>query len=382
MPSLIESLISGAVVRQDTASLTVIKRPVPTRLRHVLEIFSAMGAVASVQALRRAIDFRGADPQTMTFAVLGRWPTTQELAAWQLPAGYDASHHLTALVQSAEFRAYLPRRACDAFPERRRFLFIRIPSSGGKRVLATLESKHPVLPLDLAAPRFDNPAKLAKTLGDVFARMSSSNAFAITQPSLAAFTTCPVAEPTADATLQSQVQTPVCRTDDLLFALIREPAERALAHVNAAAAALRPGERPRPSALRRHAEIPDGRAPDQFTAGEWRNIARALLARTLHKNPICHAIGDGTAAGMREACRRFPLHLIPTEQFGQWGRTALDAIPPDPTPQPEPVLREEDLNQAERAAIDDATSQDRIIHGLVQHRTKEGGVVGVLGRDL
>jgi hypothetical protein len=382
MPSLIETLISGAVVRKDKASLTVIKRPPPTRLRHVLEIFAAMGSAASFQGLRRAIDLRVADPQTMIFAVLGRWPTTEELAAFQPSTEYAAPDHLVTLMQSPEFRTQLPRRTCDAFPERRRLLFIRIPSSNGTRVMATLDSKHPVLPLNLATPRFDNPARLAKTLGHVFGRMNASNALAIVQPTMAAFTTYPAADRAAKDSLNWAVDTPACRTDDLLFALIRDPTERALAYTNATAAAFRAGDRPIPPAIRRHAQLPEGRAPEAFTKSEWQNLGRALLATTLLKNPVCQALANGTAAGAAAACRRVPIHLVPPEQFGIWGRSALDTIPADPTPPAPPVLAADDLTAADRAAIDDATAEDAIFYDLVRRRVKETGLPATLGRYI
>jgi hypothetical protein len=382
MPSLIETLISGAVVRKDKASLTVIKRPAPTRLRHVLEIFAAMGSAASFQGLRRAIDLRVADPQTMIFAVLGRWPTTDELAAFPSQTEYAASDHLVALLQSTEFRAQLPRRTCDAFPERRRLLFVRIPSSTGKRVLATLDSKHPVLPVNLAASRFDNPARLAKHLGHIFGRMNNSNALALVQPDMAAFTSTPAADPAAKNPLNWVVETPPCRTDDLLFAVIRDPTERALAYVNAAVAAFRAGDKPIPPAILRHASLREGRPPDQLTASDWQSVARSLLNTTLLKDPICQALGDGTAAGAASACRLVPVHLVPPDRFGIWGRSALDTIPAEPTPPARPVLSLDDLTPADRAAIDGATAEDRIFHDQVLRRVKETGLPATLGRAL
>jgi hypothetical protein len=285
-------------------------------------------------------------------------------------------------MQSPEFRTQLPRRTCDAFPERRRLLFIRIPSSNGTRVMATLDSKHPVLPLNLATPRFDNPARLAKTLGHAFGRMNASNALAIVQPSMAAFTTYPAADRAAKDSLNWAVDTPACRTDDLLFALIRDPTERALAYTNATAAAFRAGDRPIPPAIRRHAQLPEGRAPEAFTKSEWQNLGRALLATTLLKNPVCQALANGTAAGAVAACRRVPIHLVPPDQFGIWGRSALDTIPADPDLPPPPVLAADDLTPADRAAIDEATAEDAIFHDLVRRRVKETGLPATLGRTL
>jgi hypothetical protein len=379
MANLIESLIAGAVERQDEARLTISVRPAPNRPRQVLELFSAMGPAASFPGLRRSIDLKVADPATMVFAVLGRWPTPTEAAAFADP--YEPWPHLLGLLRSAEFRSHLPRITCDAFPERRRLLFVRIPASFGARVVTTLDSKHPVLPTDLASKSFNNAGNLAAILGTLLGRMNVSNALALIQPRMAAFCD-PPDWPEAQDPLAWHVGVTPCRPGDLLFAMFREPTERALASVNARCAAYRNGDLAMPPEL--HARLRSHPTQDvaSLPLATWQNLARAMLGDAARTNPVCKAIADGTADGALAACRRVPLQLVAPDQFRTWGRTAFDIIPPDPDPEPEPILTPDDLTAADRDAIAAATAQDRILHDRFLARQKITGLPSVNGREM
>jgi hypothetical protein len=345
----------------------------------LLELFAAMGTTASFQALQRSIDFAGADPLTMTFTVLGRWPTHEEAAAFRSP--YPAWQHMHALLRSDEFRALLPRRTCEAFPERKRILFVRMPRSAGAHVIATLDGKHPMLPLDLAHGRYRDPTLLAQTLGHVFARMNNSNALAMVQDSMAAFVDEPQNQLTGPDPLAWHAGPPPCRSGDVLFAIIRDPAERAMSQVNATLRALRGGQDVAPALIARLGDrLEQDRAA--MSPAKWRDIGRVLLAARLARNPVCHALGDGTAEGALRACARAPVTLVPPSGYRIWGRSTLDTIPPDPAP-PEPaLLRAEDLTQPDRDHIAAATQEDRLVFDRLMARLKLTELPAAPGREL
>ena len=380
MASLIESLINAPVKRQDQARLTIAQRPAPHRARQLFELFISMGPQASFQGLHRSIDLKTMDPQTVTFAVLGRWPTREEAARFEAP--YKAWPHMQSLLRSHEFRYRIARRTADAFPERRRILYVRIPSSTGKRVIATIDSKHPILPNDLNDRLYNEPGELAKALGTMFGRMNISNALAMIHTNMAAFFEEPENTPADQDALAWHVPSVPVRTGDLLFAMIRDPAERALVFVNRAVADFVAGQAPLPAPV--HASFANLSAQDRVALSleDRRSIARALLAGALHKNPICHALGDGTVKDTLEACRCAPISLVPPSQFKIWGRTALDVIPPEADPPPDSVLGPEDLTQTDRDAIAGATGQDRMFYERFKACHASSGLPAIFGRDL
>ena len=377
MVNLLEAMLSGGQIkRQDTTHLSVQKRPLPTNPRQLMEVFGAMGVAATFQGLVRSLELKGADPHQIAFIVLGRWPTTAEIAAFDDP--YLPKPHLFGLLRSDEFRAHFVRRICEAFPERQRLLFVQIPRSAGQNVLNAIDARHPLLLNDFTAGRYREAATLATTLGHIFSRLAASNALAIAQPNLSAFIDLPETRTIGPDPLAWRVFTPVCRFNDLLFAIMRDPTARALGQINALLTGYHSGERTAPAALTARLDLA-GRPP---RLADWRQLGRAILAETLLKNPICHALGDGTAEGALQACARSPIRLVAIEHYKAWGRAALDSMPTDPQPAAEIVLRAEDLSPADRLVIDAATSQDRIFYDRFSERLKAAQLPAIAGRQL
>jgi hypothetical protein len=259
---------------------------------------------------------------------------------------------------------------------------VRIPSSAGRRVVATIDSKHPILPNDLNDRRYNEPAALAKTLGTMFGRMNISNAVAMIHTTMAPFFEEPENTPADQDPLAWHVPGVPCRTGDLLFAMIRDPVERALAFVNQAVADFQVGTARLPEPV--HASYA-GLTEQERAAlpiEDRQAIARALLQGALYKNPICHALGDGTAKATIESCRCAPINLVPPAKFSIWGRTALDVIPPEPPMPPEIILRQEDLTPSNLDAIAAATREDQTFYDRFKARHASLGLPAILGREL
>jgi hypothetical protein len=377
MVNLLEAMLSGGKIkRQDETHLSVQKRPLPTNPRQLMELFGAMGVAATFQGVGRSLEMKGADPHQIAFIALGRWPSTAEIAAFDDP--YQPKPHLFSLLRSDEFRAHFIHRICEAFPERQRLLFVQIPRSAGQNVLDAIDTKHPLLPSDFSATRFRDPVTLATTLGHIFSRLASSNALALAQPHLSTFIDIPETRTIGPDPLIWRAFTPPCRVNDLLFAIMRDPAARALGQINALLGAYAADERPVPPALKARMDLA-GRPP---RPADWRLLGRAILTETLLRNPICHALGDGTADGAMQACARSPIRLVALEHYKAWGRAALDSMPADPVPPAGNILRAEDLSSADRAAIDAATSQDRIFYARFMERLKAAQLPAIPGRQL
>jgi hypothetical protein len=377
MANLLESLLSsGQVKRQDDKHLTIIRRPAPTKHRQLLELFSAMGVTASFQGLRRSLETKGVDAFQITFVALGRWPTADELAALEDP--YKPAHHLMALLRSKEFRTNFVRRTCDAFAERRRLLFVQIPRSAGQTVLADLDSRHPLLPADLMAPRYNDGAKLAETLGHILSRVPSTNTLAIAQPHMKHFLEEPESQAAGPDPLGWRAGSPPCRWEDLLFAVLRDPTERALGQINATLRAYKSGDKPLPPATKERLGIKGDR---ELRQTELRQVGLDILGETLFSNPMCHALADGTAAGALAATQKSPIHFVAIEHYKAWARTALEIAPSD-RPLTEQILRREDLLPAEQDILAGSTQEDRTVYDRVIQRLKVTALPATLGREI
>jgi hypothetical protein len=380
MAFLIDSLIGNPVQRQDDRRLTITRRPLPQRPRDFFELFAAMGATATIEGFFRGIDLFGADPRTAFFMILERWPTTEELAALETP--YRAPAHITSLLRSKEFRVPICRRLLEAFPERQRLLYVRIPRCAGQHVMGMMEGKHPVIPLDFGAPQFRDLDLVVQTLGTILGLFGTSRSLVVVQPHVDAFLAPPARKVIGGDPLHWELAQPPCRSTDLLFAIIRPPEEILLSQVNALLTALR-----LPPADNEPAEVAAARShhdplPKFDQPAEWTRLGQRILARSETANPICTALGDGTSDSALATCARSPIELVGLDGYPGWARRAFDAAPPDPVGVSTVFLQRQDLTPAERTRLADLTSEDRILYERFAKRCSVEGVSNIRGANL
>jgi hypothetical protein len=380
MAFLIDSLIGNPVQRHDERRLSITKRPLPQRPRDFFELFAAMGANATIEGLFRGVDLKGADPRLVFFMILERWPANEELAALETP--YRAPAHIRALLRTAEFRTPICRRLCEVFQERQRLLYVRIPRCAGQHVMAMMEGKHPVVPLDFGTPKFKDPDLIVRTLGALLGLFGNSRTLVVVQPHIAAFLAPPARQVVGEDPLHWELSQPPCRATDRLFAIIRPPEDILLSQVNALLTALRlppAGNEPADVAAARihHAPLPPS---DQLA--QWKQLGQRLLAGIEASNPICTALGDGTAESALATCVRSPIELVGLDGYSGWARRAFDAAPPDPINVSSVILQREDLTPEEAARLADLTSEDRIFYERFAKRCAIEGLPNVKGFDL
>ena len=274
-------------------------------------------------------------------------------------------------------------RFCRAgFQERQRLLYVRIPRCASQHVRAMTDGKHPVVPLDLGAPAFRDVDLLVRTLGALLGLFGNSRTLVVAQTHIAAFLAPPARRVVGEDRLHWELAQPPCRSTDRLFAIIRPPEDILLSQVNALLTALRlspSADEPThiAAARRDHAPLPQH---DHLAA--WKQLGRLLLVRLEIGNPICKALGDGTAETALATCIRTPIELVGLHGYSDWARRAFDAAPPDPIGVSTAVLRHEDLAPPEAAHLADLTSEDRVLYARFAKRCAVEELPYVRGFDL
>ncbi len=384
MPSLIESLIGSGIVRPDEKRIVPTRRPMPTRPRELFDLFTSLGAEASLASLFQSTQLHAAEPRALTFIALNRWPNEAELASLSTP--YNAQTHLRALLTRAEFRASLVRRICDAYPERPRLCFVRIPRCAGAHFLTMADQMHPILPPDLASMRRDGKPSFIPALGSYLGRFTLTKTIMLVQPTLAPFveaTLAPANPALAEAGLQWNLNPPIRRTGDRLFTILREPASLILSEVNATLdALLRPAEVDTPAIAAWRTRLPQNLATaDQ--AG-LKHTAREILRQLRLRNPICHALADGTAAGAFNAVRLQDVELADMSHYPDWTKYTWD-VEPEPAANTSTLhLTLIDLSPSEREHLDSLVAEDLRFYAPVRTALDkmDGFRNAVQGRDL
>ena len=359
MPSMLENLIAGAVTRTDNKRILPTRRPLPTRQRDLLELFMTLGQQATLPALIESCDLRQADARHMTFITLGRWPTREELAAQ--PEPYNPRIHLRTLLVSEEFRTHLIRRICDAYPERPRFLYVRIPRCAGGHFMHMAGTMHSIFPPDLDRWKKGDLANFIPALGTFLGRFNFTRTTGVAQPRLAPFIQAAVPVP-ADPGLPWTLNPPPRRPVDRLFTILREPTGLMLSQANAILTQLRtqPGDPDLADWRGRLGALPS----DQDQAG-WKALGNRLLPLLRSANPICTALGEGTAATALDACRFADIEITDISLYHDWIKYTWDVEPEPATNVSHPFLTREDLDAPAQTHLERLTAEDAVFYAPV-----------------
>lgn len=383
--SLLNSLLGSNPVRQDDKLLLPVRRPFFLRPRDVFEIIVALGDQATVKSLLQCVELRLAEPRILHFMFLNRWPTEAELAA--VPTPYRPQEQLRALITCKEFRAGLFRRICDCYPERTRLLFIRIPRCAGEHFIATANDMHPIFPNDIAVHRPRDENVFVPALGRLLGRFTLTRTLMAVSPTAGAFTqeTRPEASNPAyaESGLEWTINAPPRRAYDRLFTVIREPTGLMLSQVNAIVDALRQPSSSDTSdiaAWRKRMAIDLTRSDN---AG-LKAAARSILQSLPLANPICHALGNGTAADALRVARYQDIEIAEFGRYMDWVKYTWDVEPNPPMNQSEAHLKPADLTTDDRARLQALTSEDQTFYAAFQSAEAQIGDMrySVRGRDL
>ena len=385
MTSLIESLIGTAVRRMDEKRIAPVQRPLPERPRDIFDIFSAMGGEATMSNLKRSLDLNNATARWMTAVVLDRWPTLAELEAE--PEPYDARRHLRDLIQSVEFRHLLAQRIITTFPEKRRILFVRIPQCAGAHFLQLAETMHPIFPDRLASPRA--PQDFFPALGQHLGRYLHTRSIMLVQPRMDPFFHAPVpvapAAPDGDTaegeSLPWTMASPPYRPSDRLFTIVRDPEDIILGQVNSIAVRLHQNADD-DAAFTRQWQRRLQSAAAAADSDDAKTLARRVFAVFPHADPICTALGDGTAERARENCIVTNVEIADLSRFDEWILRTWDTKPQPAAPSPPAILTRDDLTPADVTRLAALTVQDRPFYARIKALISGATLSSITGSQL
>lgn len=377
MALLIDSLMQKPVERRGEGLSTRNKRPMPGRTRDLLEVFAALGNTCTYGGFRRSVEFNGASPQLVGNIVLGRWLTPEELAAQ--PAEYKPFEHVRELLLSAEFRATLARRVCDVYGDKRRIFAVAVPGIATRYTQEMWESAYPVFPPDFCDSAFDDRDALAAELGKLLGRVVAGKSICLSIRHVSHAVDVPAAPEVTEGIGWCMHMAPL-RAQDLLYLVLRSPESLALSLANSTVARLRAD--PAPQRAARAAGVPIGKPPAPNDERGWRDVALRLVREVLPRNPVCAALGDGSAAAAFASCARLPMHLVALEHYTDWCRTNFEMPPLDPPERGPRVISAADLGAPERAALEARMGEDARFYARFAAVQQASGLPGIASRKL
>lgn len=289
--------------------------PAPETPRQTFELLSLYDRHQGLYNLLRQMDFAGRSARQLAYAALGGLvPGPDKVPSIQQPeAARDA---LNELLLSRDFQRNILRLFLDAFPEKRRLLFVHIPKCAGSDLSHHLVGRYPAIAEQLRVLHWTEQQLLFEALSDTVRRLHFSDTIFVR----------------GHVNLADYLEQGLARRCDRLFTILRDPVDIAISQVNyiltrlktdVAAGELQPDTRE----WQRLLELEE--KPGELSAAFLCRLGeRALRMREIViPNPMCHWLGGGDAAAVLWRLTEHEVEVTNTRLYPtwRWQRWGIDA---------------------------------------------------------
>jgi hypothetical protein len=344
------------------------RRPAPARMRDVFALFRFYRDATGLDGLIGDLDLTGVLPRQVYHAVHGRPPESIETA--MADGRHDIADILAAALRSSEFRRNFARNVLSAFPDRRRRLFIHIPHCPGAALSARLSLRNAALNTDILDERRISEAGFFRAVKDVVLEIEMSQ-------------TVYVHGATPLRALESW-QAP--RFEDEIFTILRDPVERAVAHVNTILERLFSADAaasPEILHWRRILDVATPRDPSPSLTELQRMAASIVTDReTFPFAPMVGFLGEGGHDQAAEAIVTRDVEVTDAARHAAWARARWDVAALEEDAAPPARLSFETLGAAAQAVLRDLLAEDQRLYRWVEARLTETGRLSLRGREL
>ena len=256
--------------------------------------------------LLRQMDFAASSIETLLTAIFGK-ATPPTIEALAIPDSTALRDMLNEVLLSEEFRRSILRLFLNAFPEKRRLLFIHIPKCAGSDLAAHLVSKYPSISERLRTPHWIDDRNMFEILSATVRQLHFSDSILVT----------------GHISLADYLNQGLIRSTDHAFTILRDPIDIAISQVNYILTRLKSDAsrgkyQPDTNAWLRALDLEkvSGDLPDTFLLDLG---IRALLNRNVvPPNTMCDWLGGGDAATVLARLVQNRVEVTNVQNYSQW----------------------------------------------------------------
>jgi hypothetical protein len=290
----------------------------------MLDLLAFYEESVGLGALLDKIDWTGVTPLQIYYGILGRIP---ELANLAVPAAdYSPRRHAEAALLSDEFQRDILKRVLEAFPEKRRLLFVHVPKCAGTDLIKHLNSRYPSLSQYLTESEWTPKSALFSHLRNFVININSAESVFVS----------------GHIPLQWYLDHALYRYGDRLFAVVRHPHEMVISQVN--------------YVFKRFFEAPRCHHPDtrgwadalgiqtfdtRMAPDDLRHLAFRILRspQIVNARNLCSYLGSGTAESAFDLMARCYIEVTEVSRYNAWLRAEWAIEADTRANQSRPVLK-------------------------------------------
>jgi hypothetical protein len=337
--------------------------PAPRGPRALFELFALYVPGQGIGSILDSVDFTGMNEAAI-------WAAAGHRVAGQ-PArpGYMPRRHLEHILQSAEFREQSRQLLLNAYPGKKRAIFVHIPKCAGTDMTALLRRQWPSLAqadFKPAAPAADFYTHLRNAvLG-----LRHSDTIALTGHERLAY---------------YYYQYALVRSQDWFFTIVRDPEALIYSHLSYALTVCRDAPRTgRPDGLEWLGLLGLKAIPEHANQAYMVDLARMLLANPhiAPRDTLCNFLGAGTAESALQAIVDSNIEITDTARYAAWRATKFPNAPATRANASDPYFTPDQATPADRDRIASLTVEDRQLYAAINTAIASGDRLSIRGQEL
>jgi hypothetical protein len=343
-----------------------MRLPCPTRPRQLFDTLALYGREGELYDLLAQIDYAGHDFRDVFFSTFGRFPDSRGSSG-----SADILDVLNELLLSAEFQSNVLYNFLEAYPEKRRLLFVHIPKCAGSDLSANLVTRYPSISWQITQLGWTSKRELFCSLRDIVLRLGLSDAIFVR----------------GHIPLQYYTRLNLIRPGDEVFTILRDPLEIVISQINYVLTRLRRNEgkvEPDPDVKVWLQSLGLGSIPENLTC----DLARKLAAQMIYcesivtRNPLCSWLGGGTTTAILERLALNRVELTDTARYQAWLHKKWAITSTSRENASEQFVTLGSRNPEEITYLKSICDEDIKLHSIVCDRLSSRATASVKGAEL
>ncbi len=341
--------------------------PAPVNSRQLLNLFAFYEAERGLPSILSRVDCAAMTKRQISACVLGRPPDS-----WQGAVDGDnflPRAALAAKLNSVEFQTRIREIVLNAFPEKRRTIFVHIPKCAGSDLVTVLRRRMPMLHYSLATPEITPKPEFFAALKDIALCMPFSDSLAIS----------------GHVPLRWYQERGLVRYEDDLFTVVREPRSMIFSYISFILTRLKNfvGTRRNDTtnwlkAIGMTAIVPNPTPDYLIEIGSRLLRAPAVTSR----NMICNNLGRGHAAGAIENAVLTGIEITETRRYSAWKQRKFGLPSEKRVNESLPLYTPELVPAADLEFIEDMVSEDQQVYAKIMAALERNDTLSVSGTAL
>jgi hypothetical protein len=342
--------------------------PVPRTTRELIELFAVYERERGIASVVSAADFTVLDRPTVLRLVFGTLSARR--LAKPAPDDYRPRAHLRSLLQGAEFRERARPLILEAFPEKRRTIFVHVPKCAGSDMTRLLSWRYPLLHQGYFAVGKADPEIFFERLRNFALGVRYSDTIAMAGHERLAY---------------YHDKQHLVRPTDWLFTTVREPTSLVYSGVSYILTICRTAPATgREDGLAWLAQLGLSAIPEDASPAYLADLGRRVLhdPAITAANPICSFLGDGTAESALRRIVDTNIEITDTTRYNAWRNIAFPGAAATHSNVSQPFFTEAHAEPRDREYVAHITAEDRILYPLIKARLEKTGTLSIRGAEL